>query len=101
MPALSRPLATLLAAACVASAAGALAADAPQKSAAQQRPQAAAPETQDQPHRQQTVTLPDTDQLQPGEKLPPAVAAVIDYQRVLREAKSAKSISDQLEARRK
>lgn len=35
------------------------------------------------------------------EKLPPAVAAVIDYQRVLREAKAAKSIREQIETRRK
>ena len=35
------------------------------------------------------------------EQMPPAVAAVIDYQRVLREAKAAKSIRDQIETRRK
>ncbi len=35
------------------------------------------------------------------EKLPPAVAAVIDYQRVLREAKAARSIREQIETRRK
>lgn len=35
------------------------------------------------------------------EALPPAVAAVIDYQRVLREAKAAKGIRDQVETRRK
>ncbi len=98
---MSRPLVTLLAALCVAAATGASAADAPQKPAAQQRPQPAAPATQDPQRRQQPVALPDADQVQPGEKLPPAVAAVIDYQRVLREAKAAKSISDQLEARRK
>jgi outer membrane protein len=98
---LSRPLVTLLAAACVAVATAAPAAEAPQKAAAQQRPQPAPEAAQDQPRRQQAVTLPAADQVQPGEKLPPAVAAVIDYQRVLREAKSAKSISDQLEARRK
>jgi outer membrane protein len=96
---LSRPLVTLLAAAWVAAAAGASAADSPQKPVAQQRSQPA-PQAQG-PQHQQAVNLPDADQLQPGEKLPPAVAAVIDYQRVLREAKSAKSISDQLEARRK
>lgn len=33
-------------------------------------------------------------------KLPPAVAAVIDYQRILRDAKAAKSIRDQVESRR-
>jgi len=98
---LSRPLVTLLAALCVAAATGASAADAPQKPAAQQRPQPAAPAALDPQRRQQPVALPDADQVQPGEKLPPAVAAVIDYQRVLREAKAAKSISDQLEARRK
>ena len=98
---MSRPLVTLLAALCVAAATGASAADAPQKPAAQQRPQPAAPAAQDPQRRQQPVALPDADQVQPGEKLPPAVAAVIDYQRVLREAKAAKSISDQLEARRK
>jgi outer membrane protein len=90
---LSRPLVTLLAALGVAAATWARAADSPQKPAAQQ--------AQDAQHRQQPVALSDADQIQPGEKLPPAVAAVIDYQRVLREAKSAKSISDQLEARRK
>src|SRR5215218_1964010 len=37
----------------------------------------------------------------PGQKLPPAVAAVIDYQRVLRDSKAAQSIRDQVEARRK
>ena len=99
---MSRPLLTLLAAVCVAAVAtGASAAGSPQKPAAQQPPQPAPAAQQEQPHRQQAVTLPDADQVQPGEKLPPAVAAVIDYQRVLREAKSAKSISDQLEARRK
>ena len=36
-----------------------------------------------------------------SEQLPPAVAAVIDYQRVLREAKAAQSIRDQVETRRK
>jgi outer membrane protein len=36
-----------------------------------------------------------------AEQLPPAVGAVIDYQRVLREAKAAKSIREQIEARRK
>jgi Skp family chaperone for outer membrane proteins len=35
------------------------------------------------------------------QKLPAAVAAVIDYQRVLREAAAARSIRDQIEARRK
>ena len=33
--------------------------------------------------------------------LPPAVAAVIDYQRILREAKAAQAIRDQVEGRRK
>ncbi len=35
------------------------------------------------------------------EKLPPAVAAIVDYQRLLRDAKAAQSIRDQIEARRK
>ncbi len=35
-----------------------------------------------------------------AEPLPGAVVAVVDYQRVLREAKAARSIRDQLEARR-
>jgi outer membrane protein len=36
-----------------------------------------------------------------GQQLPPAVAAVIDYQRILREAAAARSIRDQIESRRK
>ena len=36
-----------------------------------------------------------------AQKLPATVAAVIDYQRVLREAAAARSIRDQIEARRK
>jgi Skp family chaperone for outer membrane proteins len=36
-----------------------------------------------------------------AQKLPPTVAAVIDYQRILREAAAARSIRDQIEARRK
>jgi len=35
-----------------------------------------------------------------GDPLPPAVVAVVDYQRVLREAKAARSIRHQLEERR-
>lgn len=35
------------------------------------------------------------------DRLPPAVAAVIDYQRILRDAKAARAIRDQVEARRK
>lgn len=35
-----------------------------------------------------------------AEKLPPAVVAVVDYQRLLREAKAAQSIRTQIEARR-
>ena len=46
-------------------------------------------------------TRPALAQAQGGEQLPPAVAAVIDYQRVLREAKAAKSIRDQLDTKRK
>lgn len=34
------------------------------------------------------------------EKLPPAVAAVIDYQRITRDAKAARSVRDQVESRR-
>jgi Skp family chaperone for outer membrane proteins len=36
-----------------------------------------------------------------AQKLPPAVAAVIDYQRILRDAAAARSIRNQIEARRK
>jgi Skp family chaperone for outer membrane proteins len=36
-----------------------------------------------------------------AQKLPPTVAAVIDYQRILREAAAARSIRDQIEVRRK
>ena len=36
-----------------------------------------------------------------AQQLPPAVAAVIDYQRILRDAAAARSIRDQIEARRK
>jgi outer membrane protein len=36
-----------------------------------------------------------------GQKLPTTVAAVIDYQRILRDAAAARSIRDQIEARRK
>lgn len=36
-----------------------------------------------------------------AQQLPPTVAAVIDYQRVLREAAAARSIREQIEARRK
>ena len=36
-----------------------------------------------------------------AEPLPTAVAAVIDYQRILRDAAAARSIRDQIEARRK
>jgi outer membrane protein len=36
-----------------------------------------------------------------AQKLPPAVAAVIDYQRILRDAAAARSIREQIEARRK
>jgi Skp family chaperone for outer membrane proteins len=36
-----------------------------------------------------------------AQKLPAAVAAVIDYQRVLRDAAAARSIGEQIEARRK
>jgi outer membrane protein len=38
---------------------------------------------------------------QAAEDLPPAVAAVIDYQRILREARAARAIRDQVESRRK
>lgn len=36
-----------------------------------------------------------------AQELPPTVAAVIDYQQILREAEAAKSIREQIEARRK
>jgi Skp family chaperone for outer membrane proteins len=36
-----------------------------------------------------------------SQQLPPAVAAVIDYQRILRDAAAARSIRDQIESRRK
>ena len=36
-----------------------------------------------------------------AQQLPPTVAAVIDYQRILRDARSARSIREQIEARRK
>jgi outer membrane protein len=39
--------------------------------------------------------------LRAADSLPPAVAAVIDYQRILREAKAARAIRDQVESRRK
>lgn len=35
------------------------------------------------------------------DKLPPAVAAVIDYQRILRDARAARAVRDQVETRRK
>lgn len=35
------------------------------------------------------------------DRLPPTVAAVIDYQRILRDAKAARAIRDQVETRRK
>ncbi|MCB1884449.1 MAG: OmpH family outer membrane protein [Geminicoccaceae bacterium] len=35
-----------------------------------------------------------------AEPLPPAVAAVVDYQKILQEAKAARSVRDQIEARR-
>jgi Skp family chaperone for outer membrane proteins len=37
----------------------------------------------------------------PGEPLPPVVAAIIDYNKVMRESKAAKGIRDQIETRRK
>jgi Skp family chaperone for outer membrane proteins len=45
-----------------------------------------------------TASPADDAQAQP---LPPAVAAVIDYQRILRDAAAARSIRDQIEIRRK
>lgn len=36
-----------------------------------------------------------------GQQLPPAVVAVVDYQRLLREAKAARSIREQVEERRR
>lgn len=44
-----------------------------------------------------TVAVPASAQ----RKLPPTVAAVIDYQRILRDAKAARSIRNQVESRRK
>ncbi|MCB1969302.1 MAG: OmpH family outer membrane protein [Geminicoccaceae bacterium] len=45
--------------------------------------------------------LPAVAMAQAVEPLEPAVAAVIDYQRILRDAKAAQSIRNQVEARRK
>lgn len=36
-----------------------------------------------------------------AQRLPPAIVAVVDYKRILQEAKAAKSINDQIETRRK
>jgi Skp family chaperone for outer membrane proteins len=36
-----------------------------------------------------------------AQQLPPTIAAVIDYQRIIRESAAARSISEQIEARRK
>jgi outer membrane protein len=44
---------------------------------------------------------PGHEQGAAAQPLPPAVAAVIDYQRILRDAAAARSIRDQIEARRK
>jgi Skp family chaperone for outer membrane proteins len=43
---------------------------------------------------------PAASAVAPG-KLPVATAAIVDYQRILRDAKAAQSIRDQIEARRK
>ena len=45
--------------------------------------------------------LPWQQQGAASQKLPTTVAAVIDYQRILRDAAAARSIRDQIEARRK
>jgi len=45
-------------------------------------------------------TAPDAPSA-PGEPLPPVVAAIIDYNKVMRESKAAKGIRDQIETRRK
>lgn len=37
----------------------------------------------------------------PAQNLPPTVAAVVDYQRILRDSRAAKSIREQIETRRK
>jgi Skp family chaperone for outer membrane proteins len=46
------------------------------------------------------ATAAPADEAQ-AQKLPPTVAAVIDYQRILRDAAAARSIRDQIEVRRK
>jgi outer membrane protein len=49
-----------------------------------------------------TALLLASGELAPAqEKLPAAVVAVIDYQRILREAKAARAIRDQVESRRR
>lgn len=46
-------------------------------------------------------TLPALAPAPRAQQLPPAVAVVVDYQRILRDAKAARSIRDQIEERRK
>lgn len=45
------------------------------------------------------IALPTTTMAE--NQLPPAVAAVIDYQRILRDARAARAVRDQVETRRK
>ncbi len=44
---------------------------------------------------------PDWSRAARAQQLPPAVVAVIDYQRILRDSAAARSIRDQIDARRK
>ena len=48
-----------------------------------------------------TVFGPSASWSADGEQLPPTVAAVVDYQRVLQEAQASKSIAEQMDVRRK
>ncbi|MFL5335890.1 MAG: OmpH family outer membrane protein [Geminicoccaceae bacterium] len=47
------------------------------------------------------LLLPVAGSAQTPGKLPPTVAAVIDYQRILRDARAARAIRDQVESRRR
>lgn len=48
-----------------------------------------------------TLLLPAASLAQAGGKLPPTVAAVIDYQQILRDSRAARAIRDQVESRRR
>lgn len=48
-----------------------------------------------------TLLLPAATLAQAGGKLPPTVAAVIDYQQILRDSRAARAIRDQVESRRR